>query len=89
MHGLAAVQKPAPGGLMLLVQVKPALLLQRFRLANDGIETDEFLGFLSRQSDQNPVTERVDCKAIIIIIIGHDGQLNGLAKSVNAISDLT
>jgi hypothetical protein len=88
MHGLAAVQKPAPGGLMLLVQVKPALLLQRFRLANGGIETDEFLGFLSRQSDQNPVTERVDCKAIIIII-GHDGQLNGLAKSVNAISDLT
>jgi hypothetical protein len=99
MHRLAAaLQKPAPGGFMLLEQVKPAALLRTepvFRRIpqlllsrpNDGIETDEFLGLLSRQADHHSITERIDRKAVVII--GHDGQLTCVAKFVNAITDLT
>jgi hypothetical protein len=100
MDCLAALQRPAPGGFMLLEEVKPAALLwtepvfrrirQLLSRLNDCIETDEFLGFLSRQADHNAITERIDRKAVvIIIIIGHDGQLTGVAKFVNAIPDLT
>jgi hypothetical protein len=95
---LAALQKPAPGGFMLLEEVKPAALLwtepvfrrilQPLSRLNDGIETDEFLGFLSRQANHDSIAERIDRKAIVIII-GHDGQLTCVAKFVNAIPNLT
>jgi hypothetical protein len=97
MDRLAALQKPTPGGFMLLEQVKPAALLRTEPVLrrilqlpsrpDDGIETDEFLGFFGRQADHNSITERIDRKAVVII--GHDGQLTWVAKFVNAIPDLT
>jgi hypothetical protein len=81
MPGLAALQEGPPGGLMFLVKFEPPalaraipsfhrILQQRRALADDGIEPDIFLGFLSRQSDQNPVTVRVH--DVAVIIIDHD-----------------
>lgn len=99
MHGFTAFQKPAPGGFVLFEQLEPAAFLrtepvvrvvvqQRSGRADDGIEANEFLGFFHRQPNQNPVTERVD-RVAVIIITGHAGQLNGAVKFVNAVPDLT